>query len=89
MINCSASRCASLALCHVVAIDSCSKREVTRLRRRACRWEDFRLRWRYLIAPPAIVVDHDADVKLGGDWENRETRKTVGSNSASRIERLG
>lgn len=56
VINFSASRWASLALGHVVVMDSCWKREVTRLRRRACRCDDFRLRWRYLVAPPAMVM---------------------------------
>lgn len=51
----SARRWASLALCHVVVMDSCSKREVTRLRRRACRWAELRFRCRYLRAPPAMV----------------------------------
>lgn len=31
------------------------KREVTRLRSKACRWDDFRPRCRYFRAPPAIV----------------------------------
>lgn len=52
----SARRWASLALCQVVDMDSCSKREVTRLRRRACRWAEERDRCRYFMWPPAIVV---------------------------------
>lgn len=52
----SASRCASLALGHVVVIDSCLNSEVTRFRNNACRWDDFRLRCRYLGALPAMVV---------------------------------
>lgn len=32
-------------------------REVTRLRRRDWRWEDLRFKWRYFMAPPAIVRD--------------------------------
>lgn len=51
----SASRWASFALGHVVEIDSCSNRDVTRLRRRACLWEDLRLKWRYLKAAPAML----------------------------------
>ena len=51
----SARRWASLALGHVVEIDSCSIREVTRLRRRAMRWEEVRFRWRCLSAPPAMM----------------------------------
>lgn len=39
------------------------------MRRRACRWEEVRLRWRYLIAPPAIVVD------VGVGFERGENRK--------------
>lgn len=35
-------------------MDSCSKSEVTRLRRSACRWEDLRFKCRYLRAAPAI-----------------------------------
>lgn len=31
------------------------KREVTRFRSKACRWDDFRPRCRYFRAPPAIV----------------------------------
>jgi len=37
VINFSASLCASFALCHDVEIDSCSIRDVTRLRRSALR----------------------------------------------------
>lgn len=55
VISFSASRCASLALGQVVLMDSWVKSEVTRLRRRAWRWEDLRSRWRYLRAPPAMV----------------------------------
>ncbi len=50
----SAIRCASLALGQVVLMDSCVMRLVTRLRRRACRCEEVRLRWRYLGLLPAI-----------------------------------
>lgn len=37
-------------------MDSWMKREVTRLRRRACRWAEERERFRYVALPPAIVV---------------------------------
>ncbi len=61
----SASRCASFAFGHVVDIDSCVKREVTRFRRRACLCEDLRPRWRYFIRPPAIVnKDQGRDVPM-------------------------
>lgn len=56
----SASRCASFAFGHVVEMDSWVKREVTRLRSKACRWDDFRPRCRYFRAPPAIVRKKDA-----------------------------
>lgn len=36
-------------------------RDVTRLRRRACLWEEERFRWRYLRAPPAIA-------RIGGSY---------------------
>lgn len=45
----SAMRWASLALAYVVDMVSCSIREVTKLRSRACRWDDERERWRYLM----------------------------------------
>lgn len=56
VINFSASLCASFALCHDVEIDSCSMRDVTRLRRSALRWAESLLKWRYLVRPPAIVA---------------------------------
>ena len=52
----SAIRCASFAFGHVVDMLSCWMREVTRLRRRARRWEDLRERWRYVDRAPAMVV---------------------------------
>lgn len=55
VITFSANRWASFAFGHVVEMDSCVKREVTRLRSKACRWDDFRPRCRYFRAPPAIV----------------------------------
>ncbi len=61
VISFSASRWASLALGQVVLMDSWVMREVTRLRRRACRCEDLRFRWRYFMAPPAIMVDLRAE----------------------------
>lgn len=63
MTSCSASRCASFALCHVVDIDSCLKRDVTRLRSSACLCDDERLRWRYFKRPPAMV-DNECYVRL-------------------------
>jgi hypothetical protein len=45
----STMRWASLARGHVVRIDSVSMSDVTRLRKRAERWEDLRLRWRCLM----------------------------------------
>ena len=56
VITFSANFWASLAFGHVVIIDSCVKREVTRLRRRACRCEDFLPRWRCLRWPPAMAA---------------------------------
>jgi hypothetical protein len=56
VINFSASLCASFALGHDVEIDSCSMRDVTRLRRSALRWAESLLKWRYLVRPPAIVA---------------------------------
>ena len=43
------------------------KREVTRLRSKACRWDDFRPRCRYLRAPPAIVRGLWLMVGWGGE----------------------
>jgi hypothetical protein len=40
----SAKRCTSLALARDVLILSCSIRDVTMLRRRACRWAELRER---------------------------------------------
>lgn len=77
----SASRCASLALCHVVVMDSCVKSEVTRLRRRACRWEDFRLRCRYFGAPPAIEGEVEVEVVA--------VRKDGGERGVGKNERSG
>lgn len=37
-------------------MDSCLNSDVSRLRRRACRCAELRLRCRYFVAPPAIVV---------------------------------
>ena len=56
VINFSASLCASFALCHDVEMDSCSMRDVTRLRRSALRWAESLLKWRYFVRPPAMVV---------------------------------
>ena len=56
VISFSAMRCVSLALGHVVVMDSCSIKDVTRLRSNACRCDDFRLRCLYLGALPAIVL---------------------------------
>jgi hypothetical protein len=53
----SAMRCASLALCHVVWMDSYLMRDVTKFRSSACRCAELRLRCRYLVRPPAIVGD--------------------------------
>jgi hypothetical protein len=50
----SAMRWASFALGQVVRIDSFSIRDVTRLRRRAMRWEDLRPRWRCFIEDIAV-----------------------------------
>lgn len=44
VINFSASLCASFALCHDVEMDSCSMRDVTRLRRSALRWAESLLK---------------------------------------------
>jgi hypothetical protein len=54
VMSLSASRWASLALGYVVDIDSCLKRDVTRLRRRACLCEDVRPRCRYFNLAPAM-----------------------------------
>jgi hypothetical protein len=51
VINFSASLCASFALGHDVEIDSCSMRDVTRLRRSALRWAESLLKWRYSVSP--------------------------------------
>lgn len=51
----SARRCASFALGYVVVIDSCVKRESTRLRRSACLCAEERPKWRYFICPPAMA----------------------------------
>ena len=51
----SASRWASFAFGQVVRMDSCLIKDVTRLRRRALRWAESRLRWRYLTSPPAMM----------------------------------
>jgi len=79
VISFSARRCASLALGHVVEMDSCVKRDVTRLRRRACRWEDLRPRWRYFIAPPAMLVkrkeNYRVDRERGGCMRDIEIRR--------------
>lgn len=56
VINFSASLCASFALCHVVEIVSCSKRDVTRLRRSALRWAESLLKCLYFTAPPAMFA---------------------------------
>jgi hypothetical protein len=56
VINFSASLCASFALCHDVEMDSCSMRDVTRLRSSALRWAESLLKCRYLVRPPAIVA---------------------------------
>lgn len=56
VINFSASLCASFALCHVVEMDSCSMRDVTRLRRSALRCAESLLRCRYFVRPPAIAA---------------------------------
>lgn len=58
----SAMRWASLARGHVVRIDSVSMREVTRLRRRAERWEDLTPRCRCFI--------EDIDDRLA-HWDSR------------------
>jgi hypothetical protein len=55
----SASLCASLALGYVVDIDSCVKRDVTRLRRRACLCEDVRPRCRYFNLAPAMAKSQE------------------------------
>ncbi len=55
VINFSARRWASFALCQVVRMDSCVMREVTMLRSMACRCAELRLRWRYFRWPPAMV----------------------------------
>lgn len=52
----SARRWASLAFAYEVWIDSCLIRDVTRLRRRACRCAELRLKCRYLTRPPAIAA---------------------------------
>lgn len=62
----SANRCASFALCHVVAIDSCLNSDVTRLRRSACRCAEDRLSARYFMCPPAIMK---------GNWYRGKTRE--------------
>lgn len=56
MISLSANRCASLALCHVVWMDSFLTSDVTRLRSKACRCAEVRPRCLNLVKPPAIVV---------------------------------
>lgn len=55
VMSLSARRWASLALGQVVLMLSCWISDVTRLRRRAIRWEDLRPRCRCLRAPPAMV----------------------------------
>jgi len=55
VINFSANRCASFALCHVVCIDSCFMSDVTRFRRRACLCDELRERERYFMCPPAMM----------------------------------
>lgn len=69
VMSLSARRWASLAFGHVVCIDSCLTREVTRLRRRACRWDELRPRVRNFMWPPAIfagwlegLLPHDCSV---------------------------
>jgi hypothetical protein len=59
VMSCSASLCASLALGYVVDIDSCVKRDVTRLRRRACLCEDVRPRCRYFNLAPAMAKSQE------------------------------
>lgn len=55
VISFSARRWASFALGQVVWMDSCFTRDVTRLRSRACRCAESRLRCRYLTRPPAML----------------------------------
>lgn len=66
VISFSAILCASFALANVVVIDSCLMRDVTRLRRRACRCAESRLRWRKL-GPGAMVVGGQRGLENLGD----------------------
>jgi len=68
VINFSASLCASFALCHDVEIDSCSMRDVTRLRRSALRWAESLLKCRYFVRPPAMVVVVYGGVSFQVSW---------------------
>lgn len=56
VISFSANRWASLALCHVVWMDSFLTSDVTRLRSSACRCAEVRPRCLNLVNPPAIFV---------------------------------
>ena len=55
VISFSVRRWASFALGQVVVMDSWVRREVTRLRRRDCRWAEWRPRCRCFMAPPAMA----------------------------------
>lgn len=59
------------------------KREVTRLRSKACRWDDFRPRCRYFRAPPAIVR------RGGGRFFFLSLSTAVSANSPPGHERSG
>lgn len=70
----SAMRCASLALCHVVWMDSYLMSEVTRLRSSAWRCAELRLRCRYLVSPPAILKRDQAVVGRNGSGSSSSVR---------------
>jgi hypothetical protein len=84
VISFSASRCASLALGYVVDIDSCVKRDVTRLRRRACLCEDVRPRCRYLNLAPAMLKSQEINgdfSRFGGPSANVDLGLEIGEYS--------
>ena len=54
-------------------MDSWVMREVTRLRRRAWRWEELRFRWRYFRSPPAIEEEGDGFEQPMLGWRRNNT----------------
>ena len=83
VINFSASLCASFALCHDVEMDSCSMRDVTRLRSSALRWAESLLKCRYFVRPPAMVV-----VVCGGASFQVSWISSVGVGVEKRVARI-